>query len=180
MDDKSRPVAYTESMSLIAEFFSEYQDLMDSIAPQPATRPPAFSDSLDASSRQDLQFLLELSRDGQFPKLWDFFPEFGRDVSGFPNMDPGVYALANDGAGNFFVLYPDGYVDIWCHDESGYMEGREFESLRDVFECVVLVMLAKSRRVSWAELATRFEEKSMESEGWAFFMDDVMEYLELV
>ncbi len=149
------------------------QDPVDVVAPS-----IDFLEGLPDNESESLNVLLELAETGGFPELHEFYPTFGEDISAFANIDEGVYAMGNDYAGNYWVLYPDGDIDCWCHDEGGYMEGHEFESIDDFMECLVLSSAVKEQLLDWETTRERFELRAEKWSGWEWFLENVDEFVE--
>ena len=108
---------------------------------------------------------------GSFPALYDFNMDWGCDTKPFRNVDPEAFALANDGAGTYWLLTTDGAVRSWCHDEGGVIEDHNgFASLDDALACLVRYTAVRTERVPLDDVRAVFEEKGVEN-GWSFFLE---------
>ncbi len=149
--------------------------LTDFLEPgEPGPAPAVALSSEDQATLADLRSRL---RAGDFPELMDFNPAFGSDLSACSNVRPGGYALGNDGAGNHYVAYAD-KVDLWCHDEGGYMQNFDFRSVEDLMACLVLAHRVKAGAVAWDSVSEMFEAEAETVPGWEWFQENVEEYLE--
>ncbi|MBX3229393.1 MAG: hypothetical protein KIT84_17755 [Labilithrix sp.] len=124
-----------------------------------AAPPEAFLAKLPADARRAFDALHARLKNGSFPELYDFNVEWGHDTSEFRNVEPDAFAMANDGAGNYWLVCPDGTVRTWCHEEGGLMEDHNgFTSLDDAFACFVRYAAVREENVSLAEVRGVFEE----------------------
>ncbi len=146
-----------------------------------ATAPPdAFMASLPKPAAEALRALTARLSAGTFPELRDFDPAWGADTSVWPNVDPDAFCLANDGAGNYWLLCADGSVQSWCHDEGGIMEDHTvFQSLDEAIACFVRATAVMEEEVSLDEVRDDFEEASSESSpGWEWMLENLEELVE--
>ncbi|MEZ4402607.1 MAG: hypothetical protein R3B06_21465 [Kofleriaceae bacterium] len=142
------------------------------LPPQEVAPPPAaFMASLPDGARAAVAALIDRLAAGRFPELWDVNLEWGRDVAALPGVAADTFALANDGAGNYWLLCADGAVRSWCHDEGGAMEDHNsFATLDDALACFVRYTAVREEQVPLDDVRAAFTAHGPDN-GWTFFLE---------
>jgi hypothetical protein len=136
------------------------------------SKPPEhFLAKLPADARHSIEAMHTQLVAGTFPDLYDFNVDWGTDTKVMRNALRDAFALANDGAGNYWLFCQDGSVRSWNHDEGGQMEDHNsFTSLDDALACMALYSAVRNEQATLDNVRPKFEAKAKDN-GWQFFLE---------